>query len=191
MNQTVTYQIEVNDFEDGSTKYEEINPREVVLKIAYVNAADSKKNDNEYIEPPAVQLLMKNGCLNCHTSRGKLIGPSFERIAERYQPKSETIEALIRRIKTGTSGNWGDVIMPSNPGVDQKELEKILDWVLQQKPGAQEYVLFGTSGQITFVGQSKSIPENGKYYLTASYLDHGPGAQQRGTSEIVLYQSER
>jgi hypothetical protein len=79
--------------------------------------------------------------------------------------------------------------MPSNPGVDEKELEKILDWILQQKPGAQEYVLFGISGQIAFEGPSNSIPETGKYYLTASYLDHGPGLQQRGTSEIILNQS--
>jgi len=71
MDQTVNYQIEVNDFEDGSTNYEEINPREVVLNIAYVSTADSKQKDGKCIEHPAIQLLIKNGCLNCHTSRGK------------------------------------------------------------------------------------------------------------------------
>jgi cytochrome c len=186
-NQTVRYQIEVIDSEDGSTSYEEINPREVVLKIAYMGAVDIEKKEGEKIEDSAIQLLMKNGCLNCHTSRGKLIGPSFDRIAERYQAKSEIIETLIRRIKTGSSGNWGDVIMPSNAGADEKELEKILSWILQQKPDAQHYVLFGISGQITFGSIANNVSKNGKYYLSASYLDHGPGKQQQGTSEIILY----
>ena len=79
MNETVAFQIEVSDFEDGSTNYEEINPREIVLHVVYNESTAPEKNDQYYLEYPAIQLLIKNGCLNCHASRDKLIGPAFDR----------------------------------------------------------------------------------------------------------------
>ena len=63
MNETVAYQIEVSDFEDGSTNYEEINPREIVLHVVYNESIAPEKNDHYYLEHPAIQFLIKNGCL--------------------------------------------------------------------------------------------------------------------------------
>jgi cytochrome c len=184
-NQTISYQIEVNDPEDGTTRFEEINPQEILLQVTQDQLPGSQKKQPKAFEHPAIPLLIKNGCLNCHTSRGKLIGPSFDRIASRYQPDTETVARLTRNIRNGTTGNWGELIMPSNPDVEEKDLEVILTWILEQKPGKKEYVLFGASGQITFGAESE------RYYLMATYLDHGPGSQLRGTCEIELARASK
>jgi cytochrome c len=37
---------------------------------------------------------------------------------------------LVKKIKDGGKGNWGNVPMPPHPQLKEKDIEKIVTWIL-------------------------------------------------------------
>ena len=86
---------------------------------------------------PAVQasqaLAEKNACLGCHSVSEKVVGPAFKDVAAKYKGQKDAAAKLTAKVKAGGSGVWGTVAMPPNPKVSDKDLKKIIAWVLSQK----------------------------------------------------------
>lgn len=72
--------------------------------------------------PPTAKKL---GCTACHAMDRKLVGPSWQDIANRYAGKGvktftyngkeyPLIEGLVMKVSKGGSGNWGTMPMPPN-----------------------------------------------------------------------------
>jgi len=97
----------------------------LISTLAFANPADSQN----YI---AQELAKKNACLSCHAVNKKIIGPPFSEIAKKYRNNPTASTYLISRVRNGGSGVWGVVAMPANRKVDERELEKIIQWVLTQ-----------------------------------------------------------
>jgi cytochrome c len=78
------------------------------------------------------QLMEKSGCISCHRIDTKLIGPTFKDVAARYKLKPETIDYLLKKVREGGEGVWGDVPMaPSTiEKVSDENLKLIIEWVL-------------------------------------------------------------
>jgi cytochrome c len=77
-------------------------------------------------------LAQKNGCMSCHGLVHKQVGPGFAQIAERYRNDSEAPARLAGRIRGGSVGNWGRVIMPRQPQVSEAEAMALARWVLSR-----------------------------------------------------------
>src|SRR5580658_6244596 len=63
----LSYQIQVTDQEDGDTRYDEINTKEVILEQAYLAAEPG--NPTKPASParaPALDIMAANSCFNCH-----------------------------------------------------------------------------------------------------------------------------
>ncbi len=76
--------------------------------------------------PPAVQAaLQKNACLGCHAVSNKVVGPSFNDIAQKYKGKTDY---LAGKIKSGGSGVWGTMSMPPQTAPDA-EIRSIATWL--------------------------------------------------------------
>ena len=76
VNTPVRYSISVSDKEDGDTKYDEINPNEILLTVQ--NGGDkSSVNVND------LHAMMASNCMNCHAFNSKLIGPSYMDISKK------------------------------------------------------------------------------------------------------------
>src|SRR6476661_1295317 len=103
---TVAYSVSVADKEDGDTKFDEINPNEILLQVQYGD--DAQKNDIS-----ALHAMMASNCMNCHSFKSKLIGPSYFDISKKYS--SADIEALVKHVRGGSKGIWGDIVMPTHP----------------------------------------------------------------------------
>lgn len=85
--------------------------------------ADNHKNVNDAIEDRKSQkakpvdsrttallaLAKKSGCLACHKLEGKLVGPSWIDVAQRYQNDPDARTKLIEKISKGGGGNWREV----------------------------------------------------------------------------------
>ncbi|MGQ0544476.1 MAG: c-type cytochrome [Betaproteobacteria bacterium] len=80
---------------------------------------------------PAQKLLASHGCSGCHALDKRVVGPSFREVAAKYGKDSE--DQLMRKIREGGKGVWGQVPMPPNPGVPEADLKAIVAWVLEQK----------------------------------------------------------
>ncbi|HLR78634.1 MAG TPA: c-type cytochrome [Burkholderiaceae bacterium] len=79
-------------------------------------------------------ILAKNACLACHAVENKLVGPSYREVAEKYEGEAGASETIAQHIKGGSSGIWGPIPMPPNPGVTDDELAKIVSWIMAGAP---------------------------------------------------------
>jgi cytochrome c len=92
-----------------------------VTLSAGAHAADAK----------AAEALAKNsGCLACHTVDKKLIGPSYKDIAAKYRNDKGAEANLVKKVKAGGKGVWGDIPMSPNAHVKDEDIKTIVQWIL-------------------------------------------------------------
>lgn len=85
-------------------------------------------------DPKAAEALAKNsGCLACHTVDKKLVGPSYKDIAAKYRNDKGAAANLVKKVKAGGKGVWGDVPMPPNAHVKDADIKTIVEWILSIK----------------------------------------------------------
>jgi cytochrome c len=80
----------------------------------------------------ALALARANGCMACHGMVHKQVGPGFAQVAARYRDDPAAPSRLAGRIRNGSVGNWGRVIMPRQSQVDEAQARLLADWVLSQ-----------------------------------------------------------
>lgn len=79
------------------------------------------------------ELAETSGCLGCHSIDEKVVGPSYVDVAAKYKGQKDAPSILFQKVRTGGSGVWGTVAMPPNKKVSDKDLKKIIAWILAQK----------------------------------------------------------
>ena len=190
-NALVNYSISITDKEDGNSEYNEINGKEVLLKVAYLaDSVRAKKylaeNINTNKNPAGLLLLMKSDCFTCHSAKNKLIGPSYERIAKRYPYNAASIELLTKKVMKGSVRVWGNTPMPAHPQIKKQQVKEMINWIL--KSSADRNISYYTGLEGAF--RTREHPGKGVYVLTASYTDHGgkdmSKVKKRGMHTIVI-----
>ena len=83
--------------------------------------------------PSMLELAGKRNCMACHQVEKRLIGPSFQEVANRYKSDVGAELVLTEKIKNGGSGAWGTIPMPANALKDE-ELKSLVRWVLAGAP---------------------------------------------------------
>ncbi|MEW5757550.1 MAG: c-type cytochrome [Pseudomonadota bacterium] len=79
-------------------------------------------------------MLKKSGCTACHAIDKKVVGPSYNDVAEKYKGDASARAMLIEKVKKGGKGVWGNVPMPPNsPRVSDADIEKLVDGILALK----------------------------------------------------------
>ena len=80
------------------------------------------------------KLIIKNNCIACHRSKEKIIGPSYQEIADRYVCDEDTVKTLSESIQKGSLGKWGKTIpMPGHGYLSENELTAILSSIFSLK----------------------------------------------------------
>jgi len=193
-NTDVQYTIQVTDKEDGNSRYEEISGSEVVMHIMYLpdtlKATNYRNGKITEEEPRAITLMKTSTCFSCHSSRNNLIGPSFVRIANKYNYSKETVDALTQKIMLGSTGIWGELKMPSNTDLKPEEIKEVVSWILGSNQDPGDFYQVGLKGTIRIREKNAKDTGNGVYVLTASYTDRGlagkPATKKRGQHTIIL-----
>lgn len=78
-------------------------------------------------------LAEDSGCLGCHSITDKVVGPAFTDVAAKYKAQKGAPALLLQKVRNGGKGTWGPVAMPPNKKVSDKDLKKIIAWILEQK----------------------------------------------------------
>jgi cytochrome c len=165
-NTTVRYAISISDKEDGDTKYDEIAPNEILLSA-------TTPADTGSVNRPVLHSMMASNCMNCHAFNTKLIGPSFMDISKRYAAAPDE-SLIIKHVREGSKGIWGEIVMPTHPELSQEETAKMVKWILQFN--SQKNVQY-------FLGKEGSVRIEKPLVLTASYLDHN---KSLGTDQVMI-----
>jgi cytochrome c len=92
--------------------------------IAQANIEDEK----------AFSVAKQNACLGCHAVNKKIVGPSFQAVAEKYKNDSNAKAFLKNKIAKGGSGSWGVVPMPANAKLSDADLSTLTNWILRGAP---------------------------------------------------------
>ena len=74
--------------------------------------------------------LDKSGCSTCHNAQEKMIGPSYESIANRYKNDQTALSMLVDRIKSGSTGEWGTAQMIPHPQLATKDISNMVKYIL-------------------------------------------------------------
>ena len=82
----------------------------------------------------AYAIAKQNACLGCHNVNKKIVGPSFQSIAQRYKNDSGAQNFLKNKIAKGGSGSWGVVPMPANTKLSDDDLSLLTSWILRGAP---------------------------------------------------------
>src|SRR5579872_6152080 len=148
----LSYAIHVADQEDGDSRYDEINPREVLLELRRLKpGAAASARESAPSTDAGLDIMAGNNCFNCHLFKAKLLGPSFFDIATRYQATKAVIDTLSRRVRDGSAGVWGgSEKMPSHPELSAAAIRSTVQWILRN--GARQDRMFynGISGLLRF-----------------------------------------
>ncbi len=81
----------------------------------------------------AAKLAQEKACLSCHSVDKKLVGPAYKEISAKYKADKGAEARLVKKVREGSTGVWGQVPMPPNTTVSEKEAAILVKWVLSQK----------------------------------------------------------
>ena len=79
------------------------------------------------------ELAKKNACTACHAVDKKVVGPAFKDVAAKYKGDKTAEAKLVEKVKKGGVGVWGQVPMPPNSAVSDKDIQTLVKWVLSLK----------------------------------------------------------
>jgi cytochrome c len=81
----------------------------------------------------SADLTRKYNCVACHAEAAKKVGPAYKDVAKKYAGKSDAIDYLTKKIKTGGSGVWGPIPMPPHPQVTEADARAMATYILGVK----------------------------------------------------------
>jgi cytochrome c len=115
-----------------------------------------------------------------------VVGPAYNLIAKKYaRQQPDVADQLVRRIREGGSGNWGDVAMPPHSDLTDAQLREIVQWILSLKDTA-------TAPGITGAATHGYKLQDGKA-ITLDFPIFVEGTDQKVTKDIfrgyTLYNS--
>lgn len=184
----VRFEITVSDQEDGESKYDEISTKEVLLRVKYVRDSSglaAARGQTVEKDLPGLAAMRNSNCFNCHNFDTRSIGPSFTEIRKRYQPTTENVALLERRVREGSTGVWGEAIMPTHTELSNERIHDIVTWIMENASENSVRYYVGTKGSFQIPGSSECRAA----LLTASYTDHGVEngrGRKRGEDVVVV-----
>lgn len=75
-------------------------------------------------------VLQKNVCVACHAVSSKVVGPSFQDIAAKYEGRADAESYLAAKIRQGGQGVWGAIPMPAQ-SIAEADARRVARWLAQ------------------------------------------------------------
>lgn len=106
---------------------------------------DPNKESNVMLEEPVVKvvdsaaagkheglaLIEGADCLTCHKMDTKLVGPSYQEVADKYTEAD--VDHLATKIIDGGKGVWGEIPMTPHAGMSKENAKKMVEYILTLK----------------------------------------------------------
>jgi cytochrome c len=91
-------------------------------------------SSNAVAAVPPEQLAKESGCLSCHSITEKVVGPAYQKVAEKYKGQSDAVAELAQSVRNGSQGKWGRIPMPAHGSMPEEDIRTLVKWVLSQQP---------------------------------------------------------
>lgn len=120
----------------------------IIALLAIVSCSknvDADKESNVMLEEPTVKvmdsaaagkheglaLIEGADCLTCHKVDAKLVGPSYQEVADKYTEAD--VDKLATKIIEGGKGVWGEIPMTPHAGMSPDNAKKMVEYILTLK----------------------------------------------------------
>ncbi|QEH43872.1 c-type cytochrome [Chitinophaga sp. XS-30] len=114
------------------------------ILFAACGGGEEKKTEEKSEETPVVvddsmvaptagkgkELIAAQDCKTCHQEDAKLIGPSYNEIAAKYENNDENIATLAGKVIKGGAGNWGEIPMAPHPAIPEEDAKEMVKYIL-------------------------------------------------------------
>ena len=81
----------------------------------------------------ALTLIGSSDCMTCHAIDRKVIGPSYQDVAKKYEDTPANVDTLISKIKNGGTGVWGTIAMTTHPDLPEADARLMGQYILSLK----------------------------------------------------------
>ena len=81
----------------------------------------------------SADLTRKYNCVACHAEATKKVGPAYRDVAKKYAGRSDAVDYLAKKIRSGGAGVWGPMPMPPHPQVPEADAKAMATYVLGVK----------------------------------------------------------
>lgn len=108
-----------------------INVGRLIMRPAPAAQADATP------EMRGLALARASDCMRCHLAERKAVGPGYIEIAQHYQGQADAVPHLARKIREGSVGTWGRVVMPRHPQLTEADAELMARWVMSHAAQAE------------------------------------------------------
>lgn len=105
-----------------SSKESNVMLEEPILKV--VDSAAAGKHEG-------LALIEGTDCLTCHKVDARLVGPSYQEVADKYTDGD--IDMLATKIIEGGKGNWGEIPMTPHAGMSKENAKKMVEYIMTLK----------------------------------------------------------
>jgi cytochrome c len=78
-------------------------------------------------------LIEGSDCRTCHKDDAKLIGPSYQEVAKKYESNDKNIKMLAEKVLKGGQGVWGEIPMAGHPNLTLEDAEAMVKYILTMK----------------------------------------------------------
>ncbi|NUO65360.1 MAG: PKD domain-containing protein [Gemmatimonadaceae bacterium] len=179
----VRYAVSVTDREDGSLRSGRIPASRVRVTADFLKegtAAAETAGEKPAANTEAAQgahaagkkMIEGSDCLACHQWNRKSIGPSYAAVAAKYHDDSAAVARLVKKIRGGGSGVWGQVMMPAHPQLTDEQAREMLAYIMSLADKPSRAPSLPTRGSYVPTAASAAAPR-GVLVLRASYTDRG------------------
>jgi len=183
----VRYAVRVTDREDGSLQSGSIPASRVSVTAQYLKDGGPSGGAGS-VQEIGRRLIEGSDCLSCHQLNRKSIGPAYVDVARKYKDSTATATArLVRKIREGGSGVWGNVAMPAHPARTDEQASAMLAYIMSLADRPVTGPSLPVRGTYVPPPGSGDSP-NGVTVLRAAYTDRGANGMPAITKEkeIVL-----
>jgi cytochrome c len=187
----IRYAVRVTDREDGSLQSGRIPASRVVVTAAYHNQGLAPAPAGAGHQPAAApashevgrRLIESGTCLSCHQVARTSVGPSYTAVARRYRGDTSATARLVRKIRAGGSGVWGQAMMPAHPQLTEAQASEMVAYILSL--GQPRTPSLPVRGLYVPAAATDSSPQ-GVVVLRAAYTDRGANGIRSASAEKAV-----
>ena len=106
----------------------------LVFSLAACDKQDAPSTETSQtpLATNSIALFKKHSCVSCHKMEGKLVGPGFKEIANKYKGDATAQAKMETKVVKGGAGAWGTMPMPAMANVKAEDVKVMVAYILAQ-----------------------------------------------------------
>lgn len=113
------------------------DPAQLTVRARYIPATGHDAGGPQF-SPDVQSLVTANACLACHQVDRTSVGPAYSDVSLKYRGVANAIDHLKAKVKAGGKGVWGEIPMPPQVALSDRDADTILNAILHLADGISE-----------------------------------------------------